>query len=297
MLGDHLEIRDEIAVCKCSAAEAQPMTTGKMLRHAKQIIDQFSHQADTLSAARGSAHDQAIRQLLAATRVAADDVALDVACGTGQVAVAFAGIAKHVTGIDLTPAVIHRARALQAAAGSDNIRWLIGNVEHLPFPSASFSVVICRYAFHHMVDPAAVAAEMARVCAPAGRVALVDVITTPNKAAAYDDWERLRDPSHVRALTQENLVGLAEDNGLERVKCEFYTFDIALETLLSGSFPAAGDAHKVRELVIQDIGRDRLGVAAHRRGDMVVVSYPIVIVVGEVPTVRNYRRSELKSGR
>jgi hypothetical protein len=61
-----------------------PMTTGKISPHAKQIIAQFSHQAPSLSAARGSSHDEAIRQLLAVTRVGADDVALDVACGTGQ---------------------------------------------------------------------------------------------------------------------------------------------------------------------------------------------------------------------
>jgi ubiquinone/menaquinone biosynthesis C-methylase UbiE len=257
------------------------MTVSPASAHEKQIIDQFSRQAGSLAAARGDAHDEAIRRLLAAAQVNPVDEVLDVACGTGQVAVAVARVAKNVTGIDLTPAMIHRARALQAAAGLNNVRWLVAKVNQVPFADASFSLVTCRYAFHHMVEPAKAAAEMARVCRPGGRVVLVDVITTSEKAEAYDHWERLRDPSHVSALTLDKLVRLATDNGLARVLCEFYNFDVELDLLLSGSFPALGDDAKVRQLVVQDVGHDRLGVAARWQGSEIVVSYPIAIVVAE----------------
>jgi ubiquinone/menaquinone biosynthesis C-methylase UbiE len=57
----------------------------------------------------------------------------------------------------------------------------------LPFRDAAFSLVVTRYSFHHFLDPQAVLAEMVRVCAPGGRVAVIDVFTsTPEEAEAYN---------------------------------------------------------------------------------------------------------------
>ena len=258
------------------------MTVVQEACHEALVIDQFSRQAAPLSKTSG-AHDDAIGRLLSATQVNASDIVLDVACGTGQVALAFAAVAKQVTGVDLTPAMIERARSLQREMDVANVRWMVGDVNCLPFEDAAFSVVTCRYAFHHMLDPAGVAAEMTRVCAPGGVVALVDVVTTPDNASAYDRMEWLRDPSHVRALTLEELVGLTKANGLKRVRCEFYRFDVELEALLQASFPAPRDEAKVRDLVVRDLGRNELGVGVSRRGAEFLLSYPIALIVGEVP--------------
>jgi hypothetical protein len=75
--------------------------------------------------------------------------------------------------------------------------------------------------------------------------------------------ERLRDPSHVRALLLEELVGLATVHQLENVTCDSYTYDGALEMLLKGSHPAPGNETVVRELIIQDINRNELGIGVH----------------------------------
>ena len=78
----------------------------------------------------------------------------------------------HVTGIDLTPAMIEQAKILQQQRGLQNIVWNIGDVTHLPYNYASFSLVVTRYSFHHMLDPASVLNEMIRVCIPGGRIAM-----------------------------------------------------------------------------------------------------------------------------
>src|SRR5262245_63066159 len=126
------------------------------------------------------------------------DAVLDVACGAGAVACAAARTARQVTRIDLTPAMIERAEAAQAAAGLTNLAWHVGDVARLPFRAGQFDVVLTRYSLHHFPRPAEVVAEMARVCKPSGRVAVADLALPPEKAAAYDGMERLRDPSHVR---------------------------------------------------------------------------------------------------
>jgi SAM-dependent methyltransferase len=250
--------------------------------HQDCILDQFARQARPLWELREHGPDDATRCLLHATAASAEDAVLDVACGPGLVVAAFAKVARHATGIDLVPEMIERARAVVAEQNIANARLLVGDATRLPFGDGAFTVVTCRYAFHHFLDPAAVAREMARVCAPGGHVALVDAVTTPEKAAAYDRLERLRDPSHVRALTIEELLALASAAGLVRLRYQFYSVRVELEILLRASFPAPGDETKVRELVADDLGHDRLGVGVHRKGVELYLAYPIALVVGEV---------------
>jgi ubiquinone/menaquinone biosynthesis C-methylase UbiE len=94
---------------------------------------------------------------------------LDIACGAGAVARPAACIAKHVTGIDVTPDMIKQAKMLEVAEGLLNLTWHVGDVTQLPFAPNSFDVVLTRYSFHHFLHPSAVLTEMIRVCKPGGR--------------------------------------------------------------------------------------------------------------------------------
>src|SRR5262245_597484 len=167
-----------------------------MPTHRERIIDQFSRQAVPFSTAPGIRDEEALRLLVATSDARADDTVLDVACGPGLVVCAFAAVVREATGIDLTPAMLERARTLAAERGLANVRWQAGDVLPLPFADASFSLVVSRFAFHHFPDPAGVLAEMRRVCAPGGRVVVADVAvsTDPAKAAAFNQMELLRDP-------------------------------------------------------------------------------------------------------
>jgi SAM-dependent methyltransferase len=254
--------------------------TDKAQEHQRLIVDQFTKQAVPFS----QMPDQSPELIRAASGVGPTDSVLDVACGPGVLACAFAQVAHHVTGIDLTPAMIDRARALQQTQSLANLAWQIGHVLPLPFPDASFSLVFTRYSFHHFLDPKAVLAEMVRVCSPGGRVAVVDVFTSsPEQAEAFNRMENLRDPSHVRALPLEELTSLFDEAGLCNVRTQFYKHEFALEPVLKGSFPHPGDAGRVRQLFEDDLGVDRLGLAVHRRDGDIHFAYPIVILVGDTP--------------
>jgi SAM-dependent methyltransferase len=226
-------------------------------------------------------NEESVRLLIDLAQIGPEDDVLDVACGPGLVACPLAEVARHVTGIDLTPAMIQQARIKQRATGLTNLTWVVGDAVPLPFTDAAFSVVVTRYSFHHSLDPKAVLAEMVRVCRPGGRVAVIDVFTSgPEQAEAYNRVEKLRDPSHVRALPLEELTGLLHDAGLQDVRTGFYKLDVALETLLAASFPNPGDAHLIRRTFADDIGVDRLGVGAHRRDGAIHFAFPIVVVAG-----------------
>ena len=95
---------------------------------------------------------------------------LDVACGTGVVAVTAARQGATVTGLDLTPELL--ARALEnAAIGGLTIDWHEGDAEALPFSDASFDVVVSQFGHMFAPRPAVVVAEMLRVLRPGGTIA------------------------------------------------------------------------------------------------------------------------------
>jgi SAM-dependent methyltransferase len=219
--------------------------------------------------------------VLAATEIDAGDSVLDVACGPGVTTCDLAAVAGHATGIDVTPAMIEQAKELQRSKRLTNVAWHVDAVPPLPFHDESFSLVFTRYSFHHFPDPAAVLKEMVRVCKPAGRVVVVDVfMTTIEQANACNHMEKLRDPSHVRALLLEELEELFRHAGLKALKTVFYRHPMSLEPLLRGSFPNSGDAERVRQIIVDDQGKDELGLGAQQIDGDVHFAYPIAVLVG-----------------
>lgn len=253
-------------------------------RQNRLIVEQFSAQAAPFARLAAHSASDAMRLVREAAGVGPGDEVLDVACGPGIVACDFARHAARVTGIDLTPAMIEQARALQAERGLDNVDWRVGDVSALPFEADVFNVAFTRYSFHHLLDPAGALAELARVARPGGRVVVVDVYSSgPEQAAAYDRAEKLRDPSHVRALGLDELTGLFDEAGLEGVSTCFYGLDVDLEELLGSSAPEPGAADEVRRIFRADVGVDRLGVNARWKDGAIVFTFPIVVVVGRKP--------------
>jgi ubiquinone/menaquinone biosynthesis C-methylase UbiE len=195
------------------------------------ILDQFTRQAVPFSQLPAHSTEDSVRLLRKMASVGPEDTILDVACGPGLMACAFAEFARHVTGIDLTPAMIEQAQSLQRVKGLVNLTWQVGDVTTLPYPDASFTVVFTRYSFHHLLDPRAVLAEMVRVCTSGGQVVVADVYTSsPEQAEAYNRVEKLRDPSHVRALGLVELIRLFHDTGLDDVVHEFYKLEVGLDS-------------------------------------------------------------------
>ncbi|MFC6161527.1 class I SAM-dependent methyltransferase [Kribbella jiaozuonensis] len=107
------------------------------------------------------------QRLVDALAVQSGEDVLDVGCGTGNAALPAARAGARVTGLDLTPAMLAKARERGAGLGID---WVEGDAEELPFPDESFDVVLssfgCMFAPRHQV----VAGEMARVLRPGGQL-------------------------------------------------------------------------------------------------------------------------------
>jgi SAM-dependent methyltransferase len=95
---------------------------------------------------------------------------LDVACGTGVVSVTAARLGARVTGLDLTPELLERARENARIAGVE-IDWHEGDVENLPFGDATFDIVMSQFGHIFAPRPEVAIGEMLRVLKPGGTIA------------------------------------------------------------------------------------------------------------------------------
>jgi ubiquinone/menaquinone biosynthesis C-methylase UbiE len=160
-------------------------------------------------------------------------IALDVATGAGHTAAVFAPHVAKVIASDLTPQMLEQVRKLATEKNLGNMETAIADAEALPFPDASFDLVTCRIAPHHFPNIETFLREVRRVLKPGGTFALVDNVspdaeTTPGFSAselrdagvAYNAFEKLRDPSHGRALDTAEWLSLMSKAGLVLVHRE-----------------------------------------------------------------------------
>jgi ubiquinone/menaquinone biosynthesis C-methylase UbiE len=156
---------------------------------------------------------------------------LDIATGAGHTALAFADKVAKVTASDITPEMLQQVRKLAKERGLGNVITRQTAAEDLPFPDTSYHLVTCRLAAHHFRDPKAFVTETARVLIPGGILALVDNISPGDDAlaAAYNAYEKLRDPSHGRCLGLAEWSALIEDAGLTIASAEVMDQDIPFD--------------------------------------------------------------------
>jgi ubiquinone/menaquinone biosynthesis C-methylase UbiE len=192
------------------------MTTQEAAAHERAIQDQFSRQATGFAGARELHADDVVALVIEAARPQSGDRAIDLACGPGTVACTVAKRVSQVVGLDATEAMLGKARDLAGREGVENVEWRAGDVDQTPFSDGSFDVVTCRFAFHHLEKPALAFAEMVRLAAPGGRIVLCDVYASdqPEKAAALNAMDRIRDPSTAEHRPLVYLRRLFEATGL-----------------------------------------------------------------------------------
>ena len=159
---------------------------------------------------RAAELEQRLVQLLAP--LARDTRLLDSGCGTGALACALAPHVLEVVGVDADPA------SIKAASGSApaNCSFLVGDATALAFPDESFSMGGCLRVLHHVARPDRVVSELARCTGRGGVVLIVDQLgsSDPQESLAAEAFERARDESHQRLLTEAEILALLDASGL-----------------------------------------------------------------------------------
>lgn len=256
------------------------MTDIRTDAHQRSILGQFTRQAEGFAMSRALHGDDVVRLVVEAAAPRASDRALDIACGTGSVACAMAAHVAEAVGLDATPAMLDEARKLAAKRALSNVQWREGSAYAAPFGDTSFDIVSCRFAFHHLEEPARAFREMIRLAAPGGRIVLCDGIVSddPVRARAFNAMERFRDPSTIEFRSLDYLHSLFAEAGLGEPVVQRFHVEYRARDLARGSFPEGGDREGLLNVLEGSVEGDRLGMNARRDGETVYLSYPSVVL-------------------
>jgi demethylmenaquinone methyltransferase/2-methoxy-6-polyprenyl-1,4-benzoquinol methylase len=150
----------------------------------RSMFDRISPVYDAMNRTMTMGLDQRWRRATVAAVVQPGDRVLDACCGTGDLAVAALQSGATVTGVDFSERMLERARHK-----SDEIEWLQGDAEKLPFEDASFDAATVGFGVRNLADLERGLAELRRVLRPGGRVAILE-ITKPSGLLApfYRLW-------------------------------------------------------------------------------------------------------------
>ncbi len=231
---------------------------------ARTVQQAFARQAKAFARSPLQRDPERLRRLLDAAQARPGERALDVGCGPGIVVAALRAAGLFAVGIDLTAEMIREARGAGGGGGA----YVRGDVARLPFRDRAFDLVICRNTFHHLADPAAVTREMARVARGGGRVVIEDMRAPddPAQRAYHETIERLRDVSHARTLTRDEIGSMVAGAGLVLDREEPIAFAIDFDEWIDRAFPGPADRDRARALMEASIGEDRCGLRVWREG-------------------------------
>jgi ubiquinone/menaquinone biosynthesis C-methylase UbiE len=230
--------------------------------HKAIVREEFTRQANAYAAAPVITDAERLARLVRAINPQPDARAVEVATGPGYVAMALAARCREVVGLDLTPAPIAIAERTSREREIANVRFQVGDAEHLPFVDGDFDIAVCRFAFHHFERPETVLTEMTRVCRTGGTVAIEDLFSSEfrQRADYMNHVERLRDNSHTTALTPNELIDMTRKLGLEIESMHSDRLVVDMEDWLKGAQTGETDAREVRRLVGDDLRRNLSGM-------------------------------------
>jgi demethylmenaquinone methyltransferase/2-methoxy-6-polyprenyl-1,4-benzoquinol methylase len=150
----------------------------------QRMFDRIAPVYDVMNRVMTVGLDLRWRRIAAEAVVRPGNRVLDACCGTGDLAVACARLGGDVTGLDFSPAMLERARRKLPSAS-----WVEGDLLALPFEAASFEAATVGFGVRNVADLDLGLAELRRVLAPGGRLAVLE-ITQPRGVLApfYRLW-------------------------------------------------------------------------------------------------------------
>ena len=189
------------------------MTSSSPPRSTTHLVhDTFSAVAEQYAVSQVHAQGDDLVEIERLAALSGSEKVLDAGCGPGPISLLLAPAVAQVTAVDLSQAMLHKARQTAADRKLTNIEFRLGNLANLPWPDQTFDLIVSRYAAHHWPNPQAVMYELARLLRPNGHMLLVDVMADPDPLldTFLNALEILRDPSHVRDHSVSQWQGMCQ---------------------------------------------------------------------------------------
>jgi len=234
------------------------METGEQQK--ELVRDQFTRTAQVFGDFAVASRVAEAERLARMVRVTSSDRGVDLASGPGTLALRFARHVRWICALDLTPAILDRARNSAAEQGLRNVAFALGDAQAVPFADGSLDIAVTSYSLHHMSDPGRVIGEMARVVRRGGRVGVLDIFVPedPRVADLNNRIERIRDASHTRTIFRREFDERFAEHGLRiletYVDVQLRPFDHWM--MVAGSKPGDPRYQEARRLLEESIPDD-----------------------------------------
>ena len=213
------------------------------------------------------------------------DRVLEVAAGTCVLGRAMARGAAQVTCLDLTAAMLEVGKQKAAEQGLDNMEFVMGDAQELPYPEDHFDGVVTRLALHHFPDPSQPFMEMARVLKPGGKLAVIVMEAGEGTLRdVRDEIERMRDPSHVHTLSAGEVRGLFQKNGIPIIQEEQRAIPVALHAWMQLTDTPAPIREEIACGMLAEIdGGEKTGFSPYYKGEAIYFDQIWTLWMGQKP--------------
>jgi ubiquinone/menaquinone biosynthesis C-methylase UbiE len=243
--------------------------------------DQFNKQAALYATSPVHRFGPSLAVLVEMAAPESSDLVLDIATGTGNTALTLAPLVRRVIGVDVAAAMLDQARSRAEAENIQNVEFVSGQAEDLPFSDPEFSLVISRHAPHHFHDLEKFLREVRRVLKPGGRFVVADQISpSPQIEEWVDQWERTRDPSHFRQRTVSEWRRLTAAGGFSWIRDQSVAYELPFDWWVKQAGCAAETIEKLQRQAEQadDTVRREMGIKFNASGRVESFLEPMVVV-------------------
>lgn len=210
------------------------------------------------------------------------DSVLEVAAGTCACGRSFAPLVQNVVCLDATPAMLQIGKQEAEKSHLNNMTFVKGYAEELPFLNDSFSIVFSRLAFHHFTDTDTVFSEMVRVLKPGGMLVMIDMEAADGPLRkTEDEIETLRDPSHVKNMSKNEMLELFAAHGLRIEQCETTEIQQKLNNWLALTRTPEPIQQKITERMRSELaGEEKTGFSPYVENGKICFDQKWLLLIG-----------------
>lgn len=249
-----------------NAHSVAPWTNGQ---NAATILKHYQRVASVLPSDVAHPSERELRDLVRLADPRGDERVLDVATGTGSVALAFSPHVASVLGVDLSPAMLERAEAARSARGLANVHFRLGEIGVLPLPEGSYDIITCHDLLHYASDLTGLLSLFRRLMMADGRLLIDEPLGSddPVKRATLNAIVLRRDPGVTQIWSAAEIEAALNAAGLRIAKSERYSLNRDLDEWLSRA--AANDATRssVKSMFEAGVDADAAGLNSRRGRD------------------------------
>ena len=252
-----------------ASADAQSVAPWTNGQNAATILKHYQRVASLPASGTPYPGEQELHALVRMAAPRGDEHMLDVATGTGLLALAFAPHVASVLGVDLSPAMLERAETARAAAGLANVHFRLGEIGVLPLQERSYDIITCHNLLHYAADLVGLLTLLRRLLAAGGRLLIDEPLGNddPVKRATLNAIVLRRDPGVTQIWSAGEIEAALDAAGLRILKSERYSLSRDLDEWLSRAAADEVTRNSVRSMFEAGVDADAAGLHSRRGRD------------------------------